>query len=647
MPAPYAHEGGRPSRRSARTTTLRRSTRRMLVGGVALLTALCTAGGLGATAVAHAAPPPSGTPNLGPNVIIFDPTMPQATIQSKLDALATQQVPNQFGDQRYSVLFKPGTYGSTADPLVFQVGFYTEVAGLGLNPSDVTINGLVDVYNQCFGPVDPTATYPEASQGTNCVALDNFWRSLSNLTINATGGTGCYAGNEMWAVSQASPVRRVQVNGFTTLFDYCGDQNYSSGGFIADSNLTGGVLNGSQQQFLTEDSVIGTTWTNGVWNQVFAGDTGAGVPAQSFPTPPYTTLATDPVSRDKPYLYVDSKGNDNVFVPDARTATSNPSWANGSTAGTSIPIKKFYVASPSDSASRLNSALQDGQNLLLTPGVYHLNKPLEVWKADTVILGMGFATLVPTNGKSAIKVDTVRGVKLAGLLIDAGPVKSDTLVQVGDEGQSSKVRERNSQPTDPTTLSDVFFRIGGATVGKTETALEVNSDNVLLDDIWAWRADHGNPGTVGWTINTADQGVVVNGDDVTATGLFVEHFQKYDVTWNGEGGDVVFFQNEMPYDPPNQAAWEHHGVLGYAAIKVSDKVKTFQGYGLGSYIFTNVDPTIHASNAFEVPDTPGVQLHDILTVSLAAGTIDHIVNGVGDPALPTDGVIPHSLVSYP
>jgi hypothetical protein len=193
----------------------------------------------------------------------------------------------------------------------------------------------------------------------------------------------------------------------------------------------------------------------------------------------------------------------------------------------------------------------------------------------------------------------------------------------------------------------VFVRIGGDIAGKTETAVTVNSDNVLLDDMWVWRADHGNTGTVGWTVNTANQGVVVNGNDVTATGLFVEHFQKYDVTWNGEGGDIVMFQNEMPYDPPNQAAWQHNGVLGWAAIHVDSHVKTFQGYGLGSYIFTNVDPTIHASNAFEVPVTPGVQLHDILTVSIAAGTIDHIVNGVGDPALPTDGVIPHDLISYP
>ena len=99
----------------------------------------------------------------------------------------------------------------------------------------------------------------------------------------------------------------------------------------------------------------------------------------------------------------------------------------------------------------------------------------------------------------------------------------------------------------------MFFRIGGATPGKATTSLVVNSDNVILDDIWAWRADHGNG--VGWTANTADTGLIVNGDNVTAYGLFVEHYQKYEVIWNGENGKVIFFQNEMPYDPPSQAAW--------------------------------------------------------------------------------------------
>ena len=91
---------------------------------------------------------------------------------------------------------------------------------------------------------------------------------------------------------------------------------------------------------------------------------------------------------------------------------------------------------------------------------------------------------------------------------------------------------------------------------------------MVLDDIWAWRADHGTG--VGWTQNTADTGLVVNGDDVDATGLFVEHYQKYEVVWNGEHGSVIFFQNEMPYDVPSQAAWRSTPTTdGYAAFKVA------------------------------------------------------------------------------
>src|SRR4051794_27531169 len=245
----------------------------------------------------------SGAPVLGPNVLVFDPAMSTSSIQSAVDAVAAQQVDNEMGTQRYALLFKPGTYGTAANPLTFQVGYYTEVAGLGASPGDVTINGHIDVYNRCLA-------------ADNCIALVNFWRSLSNLTINVTGLSGCRASGDFWAVSQAAPMRRVEVTGGNlTLMDYrtAGPQ-YASGGYISDSQ-TGFIINGSQQQFLVRNSSIGG-WSNGVWNQVFSGV--AGAPAQSFPNPPYTTLPTSPVTREKPFLYVDSAGGYKVFVPTLR-----------------------------------------------------------------------------------------------------------------------------------------------------------------------------------------------------------------------------------------------------------------------------------------------------------------------------------------
>jgi hypothetical protein len=623
-----------------------RTARRVALVGIAALAAVAASvpmSGAAPAAPGHAQQidaraSQAGSPNFGPNVIIFNPSMATADIQATVNAISAQQTPNQFGTQRYALLFEPGTYGSAADPLIFTVGYYTEVAGLGKSPTDVTINGAINVVNQCDTPSD-------------CTALDNFWRSMSNLTINVTGETGCENGTEFWAVSQAAPLRRVNITGGnTSLFDFCSaGPQFASGGFIADSAFSGGtVINGSQQQFIVRNSSL-DGWTNGVWNQVFAGDQGA--PPQSFPSPPYTTLATTPVSREEPYLYVDGNGRFNVFVPSPQRHTTGTTWQNAATPGRSLPISDFFIAQPSDSVQTINNALARGKNLIVTPGVYNVDRTIRVRRADTVVLGMGVATLTAQHGAVPMSVDDVKGVDISGLMFDAGSVNSPVLLQVGtahsrghSQGRSRHGRQQSSG-ADPTAIQDVFFRIGGPHVGKATESLQVNSNHTILDDIWAWRADHGNG--VGWTVNTARNGVVVNGNRVTATGLFVEHYQQYNVVWNGERGKTIFFQNELPYDAPNQAAWEHHGVLGFAAYKVANSVKRHRGWGLGSYIFTNVVPTLHASHAFEVPTTPGIQLHDLLTVSLnQAGTIDHVVNDTGDPVTPTiQG--PSNVVSFP
>ena len=247
------------------------------------------------------------------------------------------------------------------------------------------------------------STFATSANGGSCVALNNFWRSLSNLTINVTTPDfGCYTG-EFWAVSQAAPMRRVHVNGFTTLMDYCTGPSFASGGFIADSRFDGAIVNGSQQQFFVRNSTLGG-WSNGVWNQVFAGDVGA--PPQCFPAQascggPYTTLATTPASREKPYLYLDGTGKYQVFVPAATTNSAGQSWASGPTPGRSIPLSDFFVAKPSDSVQTINNQLAQGRNLLLTPGVYNVDRTIKVKRADTVVLGLGFATLTAVNGAGA------------------------------------------------------------------------------------------------------------------------------------------------------------------------------------------------------------------------------------------------------
>jgi hypothetical protein len=584
------------------------------------------------------APPPSpGQPNFGQNVYIFNPSMPQSEIQATVDSIASQQISNQFGTQRYALLFEPGSYGTAADPLTFQVGYYTEVAGLGSSPGDVTINGTIDVYNQCFTPTPPATS--------NCNALDNFWRSLSNLTINVTGQSGCQSGTDFWAVSQAAPMRRVDITGGNlSLQDYCSaGPQYASGGFIADSAFSGGtVINGSQQQFVVRNSDL-DGWSNGVWNQVFSGDVGA--PPQSFGVQggagPYTTLAASPETQEEPYLYLDSDGNYNVFVPSLQHNSVGPTWTSGPTPGTSIPIKSFFIASPSTPVLAIDIALALGQNLILTPGIYDLKAPILVSRPNTVVLGLGFPTLIPQNGTAAMQVLGVPGVKLSGMIFDAGPENSPVLLQVGGPLASA-----TGSPADPTLVQDVFFRVGGAEPGEATDSMIVNSSDVILDDIWAWRADHGSG--VGWTSNVGDTGLVVNGNNVTAYGLFVEHYEKYQVIWHGQGGTDIFFQNEMPYDPPDQAAWMSGPATdGYPAFLVSPNVTSFQGYGMGSYSFFNQGVAIFASEAFDVPAAPGVELHDLLTVFLnGSGGINSVVDGTGAAVNATNGG-PSDVVSYP
>jgi hypothetical protein len=560
--------------------------------------------------------------------------MPLTQIQAAVDSIATQQVSNEFGTQRYALLFKPGTYGTAATPLNFQVGYYTAVAGLGQSPNDVVINGSVYVRNQCLG-------------AGNCIALTNFWRSLSNLTINVnTPNFGCYTG-EFWAVSQAAPMRRVHLTGGNiTLMDYCSGPSFASGGFIADSQFEGGtVINGSQQQFLVRNSAL-DGWTNGVWNQVFSGTTGA--PANCFPAQqscggPYTTVAASPVTREAPYLYLDASGKYNVFVPSAQTNTVGTTWGAGPTPGISIPINKFFIAKPTDSAATINAALSSGMNLLLTPGVYSLNKTINVTRPDSIVLGLGFATLVPQNGIMTMNVARAQGMQVSGVIFDAGTSNSPVLLQIGSGHARS-----DGQVTDPSVLSDVFFRIGGATAGKATTSLVVNTDNVILDDVWAWRADHGTG--VGWTANTANTGVIVNGNNATAYGLFVEHFQQYEVVWNGNGGTTIFFQNEMPYDPPSQAAWmEAPGVDGWAAFKVANNVTSFHGYGMGAYSFFNQGIDIYAANAFEVPPAlPTGSMNDLLSLFLnGSGGILNVINNTGGSATAANPDVPVTVVSYP
>ncbi|WP_431074292.1 hypothetical protein [Microbacterium phyllosphaerae] len=574
--------------------------------GSLLLTGLMAAGS------AASAEESAGEPDFGPNVHIIEPTDDPAQTQSLFESLFGDLETAEFTDQRAAVLFKPGEYSVDA-----QLGYYTSVAGLGLLPDDVSIDGQIRVEGRVWDQTQPWVDD----------ALTNFWRSLENVSITPSGGAA------RWAVSQAAPMRRVHIQGDLQLYpQYWG---FSSGGFLADSVIDGEAGSGPQQQWYTRNSEVGS-WAGSVWNQAFTGVEGA--PATSFPSPAYTTVDTTTVSREKPFLYVDDAGDWQVFAPALAHESRGASWTDGTPDGESLPIGDFFIAQPDDSIAAINAALSAGRDLILTPGIYEYSSPIEVTHPDTIVLGMGYATVVPTAGNAAVEVADVDGVRLAGFTVEAGEPQSDVLIRVGGPGASE------DHAANPTSIQDVYVRIGGARAGSAVTSLEVNSDDVIIDHIWMWRADHGAGAE--WDTNRGDHGLVVNGDDVSAWGLFVEHYQKNQVVWNGNGGSTFFYQSELPYDPPTQADWMDGSRNGYASYRVADTVTTHTATALGVYSFFNSGAPIDVESAIQVPLRNGVQLRNMVSVFLAGnGSISHVVNDQG--AALVGGFGTSTVMEYP
>jgi hypothetical protein len=567
------------------------------------------------------APTNPGPVDFGPNVIIFDPKV--TTIQAQTQSILNTQKSNQFGTARYAFFFKKGVYNN----LTLEIGYYTTVHGLGASPDDVTING---------GGVQ------SLGQGGDGTALENFWRGVENLSIvPLIAPLGANPRNlNIWAVSQATYMRRVHIKGGLILsdpfFDFT-NQNFSSGGFIADSVVDSQTISRTQQQFLTRNTDVGA-FPDGVWNMVFVGDLHA--PAEEVwgthksGQAPYTVIGQTPVIREKPYLTFGSDGTYSVVVPALATNTQGPTWTGSPPPAASIPINNFYIAKPApgngDNAPNLNQKLQEGFHVILTPGVYPLASSLQVNHPGTCILGLGIATLVPTNNNAAMHIADVAGVSVSGILFDAGLASSPSLLVVGPQGSNT------DHTANPTALFDISCRVGGATpTAAAVNCITINSHNVILDNVWIWRADHAlnnNPLWTGFDVNPSDNGITVNGDNVTAYGLFVEHFKKYQTQWNGNNGSTYFYQSEAPYDVPSQNLWKQpSGENGFPSYKVGSNVQTHTAKGLGVYCNFTLAP-IQLENAISTPSVPGVNMHHMVTVWLngnVGSSINHIINEQG------------------
>jgi hypothetical protein len=541
----------------------------------------------------------AAAPDFGPNVLVFDPS--STNIQKRLDEVFHKQERNQFGPDRFAYLFKPGRYD-----LDVQVGFYMQVLGLGRSPDEVVITGAVRSKAQWM-----------ARSNATC----NFWRCAENLSVVPTQDQGI----NIWAVSQATALRRVHVKGAVNLWD----GGWSSGGFLADTKIDGQINSGSQQQWFSRNTEWGS-WKGGSWNMVFVG--AINPPEGNWPEAPYTVIEQTPIIREKPFLFLDERGQFFVFVPSLNTnGARGPTWSQQRpTPGTSIPLETFYLAHPEiDNAASINTALNQGKHLLLTPGIYHLEDAIKVTRPGTIVLGLGYPTLQPTNGTAALRLRDVDGIKVGGILFEAASSNSPTLVQVGEPGS------RISHGADPIFLWDIFCRVGGAQAGRADCMLTINSSDVVGDNFWLWRADHGRG--AGWNSNPNKNGLLVNGDSVTLYGLFVEHGQEYQTIWNGNGGRVYFYQSEMPYDPPSQDAWRHGDVNGFASYKVADSVSSHQAWGLGIYCVFYAAPVL-AENAIETPNHPGIQMHHLVTIWLSGqknSGISHVINGQGGSVITT------------
>ncbi|GMV27529.1 MAG: hypothetical protein AMXMBFR58_35600 [Phycisphaerae bacterium] len=535
-------------------------------------------------------------PDFGPNVLVIEPGSP--TAQAQIDAIFAQQEKAQFGPGRHAILLKPGRHA-----LNIPVGFYTQVAGLGLHPDDTQIDGVLE---------------SRAAWMRNRNATCNFWRCVENLAIAPARADEPIT----WAVSQASALRRVHVKGSVNLWD----GGWSSGGFLADSVIDGTINSGSQQQWFSRNADWGR-WQGGNWNMVFVGTSSP--PQGHWPDHPYTVIDRTPLVREKPFLVLD---NDRYFVmvPDLATDRAGVSWQGGPASGDRIPIDRFHIARPDrDSAATINAALDAGQHLLFTPGIYSIDAPLRVTRPQTVVLGLGYPTLVAAAGNVVLSLADVDGLKVGGLLIEARDEVSPTLVEVGQPGS------RNNHSKDPTFLHDLFCRAGGAANGRCRAFVTIHSSHVVGDNLWLWRADHGAGAE--WDSNRNENGLIVHGDDVTMYGLFVEHCHEYQTLWLGERGRVYFYQSEMPYDPPSQDAWMNGPVRGYASYKVADHVKEHDAAGLGVYcVFW--DAPIIADRAIEAPDAPGVRLRNMIAVRLNGkpnSGINRVLNDQGSPVITT------------
>lgn len=556
----------------------------------------------------------------GPNMYVFRPHDNTDSINSFVNGVGDAMQYGEFSPNRYAFYFMPGDY-TAADLL--SVSFYTHIGGLGTVPYDTKLSNII--------------TPPNLPDNN---ATQTFWRSAENFDVVGVSDGDAYSWFQ-WAVSQAAPLRRVHSERKAHYQYWFG--GWCSGGFTGDSHFEDAAGSYSQQQWYFRNSYVekgSEGYSSGGWNLAYQGvEFGPGVDMSlhsdnwSEGDAAWNNVSreeTTPIVREKPFLFFDETENRyKVFKPGLRYESTGTSWGTSDMGPGTIYdlLNDFYVVKPGTTAPEMNAQLDLGKHLFFAPGIYEISEPLHVKNANTIILGTGYATIIPgsSNSETAILIDDVEGVTIASLLFDAH-YSSRTMLQAGPNNANV------DHSSNPTLLSDLFFRVGGFREENVnvDIALEINSSNVIGDHFWIWRADHGNG--VGWYSNTSKNGLVVNGDNVTIYGLFNEHFQEHQTLWNGEFGELYFLQCETPYDPPSQDAYMSHDgtVNGYAAYKVADHVQHHRASMMGIYdVFVNTGGAeIAIDNSIEIGTSSDVKIHHACNVNISTlGGVNYVING--------------------
>lgn len=527
----------------------------------------------------------------------------------------------EWTTKRQAYYFKANVDGQTYDPggsgsassaaaNAIELGFYAHIGGLGKMPAAVKLGAIF--------------TRPHLSGGAN--ATCTFWRSVENVAVMR---------DFAWTVSQSTSARRMLIESTSKYISDVGNTNFwGSGGFIADTHYTSSRPNwGGQQQWYTRNTVFpsGSGAMGGSYNMVWQGCVNP-PQANDINTP----IPTTPIIREKPFLFIDDDNEYKVFVPAWQKDRVGVSWSSTAMGKGKIQdlLTDWYVAKEGDTDVEINNALKAGKNIFFTPGHYALNAPIQVNRKDAILLGAGIAsvTLEPTekNIWGCIYADDKDGIIIAGLLINS--FNSTTYqIRVGGEGANA------DHSANPILLTDITCRVGGVQSKNIQihASMQINSNNVVGDHFWLWRADHGlqRGGDARWARDRCKNGLIVTGNDVTLYALFTEHYQEYEVLWLGERGRTYFLQNEPPYDAPNQRSWssQRGRVNGYAAFKLANTVKEYQGIGMGSYaVFTGTDGNVNKHNGFEIPNGPNVKLEKLcITRFSGPGNIQNVINGTG------------------